>query len=201
MCSGPGTDQVEGEAGDDVILGGSGSDGLFGIRDDDEIRGGGGDDIITAGGGGEGDDRIFGGPGRDAILNAGPGDDRLVGGEGSDFLRGSFGIDTLQGGDGGDVLLGEDEDDRGSEVTGRTGSTGSPVTTPCSGTAMAISCPAATGPIGRRRRGVRRKHRQRARDLLHHARDKAPGSANVCRPTGDDRGHPSERDPHRDARP
>ena len=84
----PGSDTINGTAGDDVICGLGGNDTINGRGGDDRILGGAGNDILL---GGPGDDEIDGGSGTDA-LTGGPGNDRLLALDGF--------ADTLDGGAG-----------------------------------------------------------------------------------------------------
>ena len=107
----PGTNYIEGTAGDDFIFGTNGDDCIFTFGGNDLILGRNGDDYICAGDGGDtifsgsGADTVFGEGGNDFIA-AGSGNDMIDGGIGDDSLFGSGGADTINGGDGNDTLNG-----------------------------------------------------------------------------------------------
>jgi hypothetical protein len=112
----PGTNVIQGTAGDDVLFGTNRRDCILGLGGNDVIDGRGGDDFLVGGDGDDtisgsaGGDTIFGERGNDVLIGeAGP--DRLDGGDGDDVLLGEDGADTLRGGNGNDLLDGADGSD------------------------------------------------------------------------------------------
>ncbi|WP_175426673.1 calcium-binding protein [Azospirillum brasilense] len=98
ILAGGGNDTVDGKGGDDFVSGGDGND---------VIQGGTGYDLIR---GGQGQDTIHGGPGAD-IIYADSGNDQVWGDGGADQLWGGLGADTLNGGDDDDLIVGEKGND------------------------------------------------------------------------------------------